>query len=177
MNEFSILLERLSALQRNLMRKFAVEHGLQTVHVEILSYLGRCNRYSDTTQALTEYLGQTKGSISQSLAVLEEKLLVRRAQDESDRRIFHLHLSTKAKRLMEDYDSNYTVEPAKSLDAKGLLAALRDTQAKHGFRGFGICSSCKYCEHPGREQFVCGLTKETLTKEETVKQCREHETA
>lgn len=51
---------------------FAAEEGLQLVHVEILQYLSVCNRYSDTTQTISEYLGQTKGSIFQSLGHLEE---------------------------------------------------------------------------------------------------------
>ncbi len=66
------------------MRKFATEEGLQLVHVEILQYLSVCNRYSDTTQTISEYLGQTKGSISQSLSNLEENGYIKRTHEKLD---------------------------------------------------------------------------------------------
>lgn len=177
MTKFPILLERLSTLQRSMMRKFAAEQGLQTVHVEILNYLCHCNHYSNTTQALTEYLGQTKGSISQSLGLLETMELVKRTQDPRDRRVFHLHLTAKAYRIVEDYENNYSIDISRASDAKSLSMVLQKYQAKHGFRGFGLCGSCKYNEVSGKDDFVCGLTQERLTKEDTLKRCREHESA
>ena len=54
-NAVSQWIERLSAVHRNLMRQFANEEGLQLVHVEIMQYLSVSNRYSDTTQAISEY--------------------------------------------------------------------------------------------------------------------------
>lgn len=63
-------IERISSLRSSLVRKAATAAGLQFIHAEILEYLGRCNRYSNTAQALTEYLGLTKGSVSQSLKLL-----------------------------------------------------------------------------------------------------------
>jgi DNA-binding MarR family transcriptional regulator len=48
-------------------------HGLQPVQLEVLNYLSSCNRYSDTPMAVTEYLGQTKGTVSQTIKTLEKK--------------------------------------------------------------------------------------------------------
>ena len=67
------LLERLNNLLRMEMRAFGLSYGLLPVQIEALTYLTRCNRYSDTPQAVTEYLGLTKGTVSQSLKVLEQK--------------------------------------------------------------------------------------------------------
>ena len=67
------LLERLAGLLRSESRKLLSEYGLQPVQFEALHYLSNCNRYSDTPMAVTEYLGQTKGSVSQTLKVLEKK--------------------------------------------------------------------------------------------------------
>lgn len=173
-NAVGLLLERLSALQRNLMRRFAAEEGLQFVHVEILQYLSICNRYSDTTQAISEYLGQTKGSISQSLGYLEDSHFVKRSQDKTDKRVFHISLSTKgqavADRLIKSIDLAGDGNFESSL--KSLLASI---QKKNDFKGFGQCVSCKHNQSTGKNSFVCGLTKEKLSIEETQKICREFE--
>lgn len=96
MNRISQLIERIGALQRSEMRRYALEHGLQMVHLEVLSYLQRCNRYSNTTQALSDFLGQTKGSISQTVGFLEGEGYIKRVQDQNDKRVFHLELNARA---------------------------------------------------------------------------------
>ncbi|MEZ4872640.1 MAG: MarR family winged helix-turn-helix transcriptional regulator [Bdellovibrionales bacterium] len=167
-------LERVFALHRNLMRQFANEESLQLVHAEILQYLSVCNRYSDTTQAISEYLGQTKGSISQSLGNLEENGFIRKNQDKVDKRIFHLSLTTKGSSVVKrmskfiDLDGSDTIAP----ELKVLLTTI---QKKHGFRGFGVCKSCKFNENVGQNNFVCGLTKEKLSFQDIHKICKEHE--
>ncbi|MCC6137262.1 MAG: winged helix-turn-helix transcriptional regulator [Bdellovibrionaceae bacterium] len=169
-------LERVFALHRNLMRKFANEEGLQLVHVEILQYLSVCNRYSDTTQAISEYLGQTKGSISQSLGNLEENGFIKKTQDKVDKRIFHLSLTTKgfsvAKRMSKIINLDGTNSNSIAPKLKLLLASI---QKKHGFRGFGICKTCKFNENVGQNNFVCGLTKEKLSLQDIHKICKEHQ--
>ncbi len=173
-NAVSQWVERLSALHRSLMRKFATEEGLQFVHVEILQYLSICNRYSDTTQAISDYLGQTKGSISQSLGLLEEKGLIKRVQDKIDKRVFHLSLLSKGasvtKRLLESIhlDGSDKLEPQ-------LINVLTSIQKKNGLKGFGTCLSCRFNQSPGKNSFVCGLTKEKLSVDEVKKICKEHE--
>ncbi len=70
------LLERLASLLRSENRQMLVEFGLQPVQFEVLQYLSICNRYSDTPMAVTEFFGQTKGTVSQTLKVLEKKNLL-----------------------------------------------------------------------------------------------------
>ena len=41
--------------------------------VLVLFYLNQANRFSNTPQALTEYLGLTKGTVSQTVLVLESR--------------------------------------------------------------------------------------------------------
>ena len=92
--------ERLSELLRVDSRQAGAEHGLQPVQLEALHYLSICNRYSDTPMAVTEYLGQTKGTVSQTLKVLERKGLLSKQRDKNDKRISHLKVSSKGKRLL-----------------------------------------------------------------------------
>ena len=63
-------LERLASLLRSERRNRLLKHGLQPIQFEVLYYLSICNRYSDTPMGVTDYLGQTKGTVSQTLKVL-----------------------------------------------------------------------------------------------------------
>ena len=60
-------LERLTSLMRAWSREQPLVAELQPVQLSALHYLARCNRYSDTPLGVTEYLGLTKGTVSQSL--------------------------------------------------------------------------------------------------------------
>ncbi|RLA18935.1 MAG: MarR family transcriptional regulator, partial [Gammaproteobacteria bacterium] len=84
------LIERISTLLRTEQRKKYSALGLQPVHVQTLDYLASCNRFSDTPAALTDYLGLTKGTVSQTLQVLVRKGLIEKKQDDTDKRIVHL---------------------------------------------------------------------------------------
>ena len=176
------LLERLNNLLRMEVRTFGLKYGLLPVQIEALTYLTRCNRYSDTPQAVTEYLGLTKGTVSQSLKVLEQKGLLRKQQDTEDKRITHLAPTTKGKKLIEQ------AFPAKSLEAalaktssvqgnkleETLRSLLREMQHQHDRKTFAACHTCRFNErHP--KGYVCGLTKEPLSKREVQLICREHE--
>lgn len=166
-------LERLSALHRNLMRKFATEEGLQLVHIEILQYLLVCNRYSDTTQAISDYLGQTKGSISQSLGHLEESGFIKRNQDKTDKRIFHLSLLPKGLSVTNRMNESIHFYGTDKLEPQ-LKILLTSIQIKNGLKGFGTCQSCKFNQNPGKNNFICGLTKENLSLSDIKKICKEH---
>ncbi|MBS1984986.1 MAG: winged helix-turn-helix transcriptional regulator [Bdellovibrionales bacterium] len=174
MDRLSVWLERLSALHRNLLRTFANQEGLQLVHVEILRYLSACNRYSNTSGALTEYLGQTKGSISQSVAFLETNQWIKRTRDPKDKRSYHLELSAKGQRLVTRLEAEFKLEsdPTTPLALQELL---RQLQTEHGLRSFGVCATCKYNQNPQKDVFRCGLTNEELTLADVGLLCREHE--
>jgi len=60
-------IERMVALIRSEERKKCTEFGLQPVHFQMLDYISRCNRYSDTPAALASYLGMTRRTVSQTL--------------------------------------------------------------------------------------------------------------
>ena len=172
-----ILFERLSSLHRSLMRQVANEHGLQLVHVEILQYLDICNRYSNTAQALTEYLGQTKGSISQSLKFLEENGLVERAPCEKDKRITRLTPSKRARTLIGQLaTATKPAIPDTPENIHVLRNTLRHWQATHvSSKSFGQCQTCRFYTRDRGLGFRCGLTQEVLTTEDSVKICREHQ--
>ena len=176
------LLERLSNLLRMEVRTFGWKYGLQPVQIEALTYLTRCNRYSDTPQAVTEYLGLTKGTVSQTLKVLEQKGFLKKQPDTHDKRITHLAPTTQGRKLIGQS------LPAKSLDSalattrsiqigkleENLRVLLRDMQHINDRKTFAACHTCRFNEHH-ENRYVCGLTQEGLSKREVQLICREHE--
>ncbi len=178
------LIERLGNLLRAGER--ASGAGLLPVHVQMLSYLSVCNRYSDTPAALTEFIGATKGTTSQSIGVLETKRYVRKRSDSEDGRVVHLSLTAKGRRFVENNfpppDFGAAIGGMKPAEreslARLLTGLLLSLQRKNGGRTFGVCSSCRYFRKhalPGSHQ--CGLTLEPLSEDESGLICREHEIA
>jgi DNA-binding MarR family transcriptional regulator len=177
------LLDRVSSLLRSEGRNFLREHGLQSVHFEVLHYLSRCNRYSDTPMAVTEYLGQTKGSVSQSLKVLEKKALISKQTDSKDKRVAHLTVTAEGEKLLDRGLPSPSLQAAYDALSETEISALdtflgsmlRAIQSNNSFKSFGQCYSCVHNIELSSEEHLCGLTKEHLSIEEVRRICREHE--
>ena len=172
------LIERLGNLVRAEVRALCNECGVRPAQLEVLDYLGRANRYSDTPQAVAEFLGLTKGTVSQTIKVLEHKGLLRRRDDAGDRRRVHLVPSAKGRRLVE------RAVPAAALAAglgqvdgralgEALRGLLRALQEANGYQSFAPCRSCRFNERRAGQHY-CGLTGESLTEHDVTLICREH---
>lgn len=184
-NQALILLdtvERLGNLLRVGLRQAATVQGLQPIHLQALLYLAEANRYSNTPQALAEYLGLTKGTVSQSLLLLARRKLIARHADEKDGRVVRLTLTDKGKDILKELglsnawrDALQAASSARLSSAtKVLKEALATLQTKNGHRTFGVCVTCRHNLHIGPRSYVCGLTKEKLTSREVNQICREH---
>lgn len=178
MSHLPLLWERLAALIQQSVREEAQRHGLQPVHVQILAYLARANRYSTLPIAIAEYLGITRGTVSQSLALLERKGLLTRARDDQDARRVQLRLTPAGEALLEDSWSGRldAALTAMGVDRASLERELRallvGLQRINGQRPFGICRRCAhFLEEASGPR--CGLTGEALTEVQTAKLCRE----
>ena len=177
------LIERIGQLIRFEQREIGVREDLHPIHVQVLQYLGKCNRYSDTPLALSNYLGSTKGTISQSILVLEKKLLLKKISDKKDKRVIHLKLTPKAKKFLHKIDKqiftdkllNKYSDHVNNTVNKTLKSILKDLQTRNNHRTFGQCNSCRFFTIEGENRFRCGLTSEPLKSEETLKICLEHE--
>tara|TARA_R110002050_G_scaffold251531_4_gene389764 strand:+ start:7052 stop:7606 length:555 start_codon:yes stop_codon:yes gene_type:complete len=180
-DELFNLIERLANLLRQETRAEGLSLGLQPIQQEALYYLSTCNRYSDTTLAVTEFLGLTKGTVSQSLKILENKSLIMKEKDEHDKRITHLKVTKIGSNFLAT-----TCPPPKFTQA---ISRLRETEQKiavnllsdvlknyqitTGRNAFGVCKNCKFNQRT-LTGIVCGLTKETLSTDETMLICREY---
>lgn len=176
------LTERLGNLIRAEMRRLGAAYKLHPVHLQALSYLRQANRYSNTPQALAEYLGLTKGTVSQSLLLLYRKGLVTRYVDPRDRRVVRLRLSAAGRRFMKDAQlapvwqaASANISPARVRTAVLVLQeTLRNLQAMHQERTFGLCNTCVHLQRESPRIHHCGLTGERLTVPETRQICRMH---
>ena len=182
-NNIFILLERLSNLLRNEMRKEGSVYGLQPIQLEALHYLSSCNRYSNTPKGVTEYLGQTKGTVSQSLKILEQKGFITKVVDLDDKRITHLHLTKEGKKILSDSIPPKVFSQIDTILDSGLqediavhlATLLRSLQNVNSMKSFGVCHSCKHFIKKTDSSFFCDLTKEKLSSDDSLLICLEHE--
>ena len=182
-NIFNII-ERMGALIRSEERKKCTEFGLQSVHLQVFDYLSRCNKYSDTPAALANYLGMTRGTVSQTLLLLEKKGFVKKTPDTVDRRVVHLSLlpegiamleQAKPKDLFNQASSFLSNEIAEDYN-DAMTTVLTALQKANKSNTFGTCRTCQHFTHIP-DGYLCGLTKENLSEDDSGKICQEHTVA
>lgn len=174
-------LERLCNLLRVEAREAGAAEGLLPIQLEALHYLDQCNRYSDTLQGVSEFLGQTKGSVSKTLGVLESRGLIERHADAEDRRVVHLRTTGAAgPALSKAIPARFLVQALEGAEKDrideleqvltGLLLAAQRARAG---KTFGTCRTCRF-NQVGDGGVRCGLTGETLSDRDNELICREH---
>ena len=175
------LIERMAALIRSEERKKCTELGLQPVHLQVLDYLSRCNRFSDTPAAVTNYLGMTRGTVSQTLLLLEKKGFIKKTADAADRRMVHLSLLASGNAILQqarpselfDQATSILKESAFNSHQEVFVKALSALQKANKSQSFGLCKTCQYFTTTSTG-FVCGLTREQLSQSDSEKICQEH---
>lgn len=182
--ESAHLIGRLDRLVRS---GVAVE-GLNPAQWEALRYLARANRFSRTPAALADYLGSTRGTVSQTLIALEQKGFVARSQSRQDRRSVDLKL-TRAGTMVLKHDPLIglagDIAAATGGDAGPLLATLQAILAaaiaRNDGRAFGICHTCRHFRKDVRPGAAaphhCALLDEPLSETDSADICVEQEAA
>lgn len=184
-----VLLDRIGRLTREL--QFA--DGLNPAQWEALRFLAQANKYSRSPTALADYLGATKGTVSQTLIALESKGLITRCKKTEDRRQVDLCL-TDAGQAMLGKDPMQTLEHAAGEVAlelgaemvKGLSRLLHDLQTRNQINEFGVCQDCSlFCVSSQAAlaaleaqpvSGTCGNTGETIDAAEKTKICVNYKT-
>ena len=175
-------IERLSSLMRNESRLRGGEYGLQPIQLEALHYLSSCNRYSDTVTGVTEFLGQTKGTVSQTLKVLERKGYISRVVDTEDKRVIHMKVTPSGRKLVADIvpPPNF-INGIESLDqktreqiGKSVSLLLSQILRVNGAKTFGVCKSCIHNRALANGKYYCDLVQTPLTTADINLICREH---
>lgn len=175
------LIERMAALIRSEERKKCAELGLQPVHLQVLDYLSRCNRYSDTPAALTNYLGMTRGTVSQTVLLLVKKGYVKKTADKADRRVVHLSLLPEGETILKQARPSDLFKRASLIFKENafvnheiiFIEALTSLQKANRSQSFGLCRTCQHFTRLATG-FHCGLTQESLSYSDSEKICQEH---
>jgi DNA-binding MarR family transcriptional regulator len=177
------LVERLGNLMRTELRKSGSDESLQPVHLQALVYLSRANRYSNTPQALADYLGLTKGTVSQTLLLLDRRGLIERFEDDIDRRVVRLRLSSAGERLLYEsqpalawQNATRNISPNRIRNAvSALREALETLQEDNEGSMFGDCQSCVWCQKLSQRIYRCGRMGDRISGPETRRICRIYE--
>ena len=176
------LIEYMAALIRSEERKKCTELKLQLVHFQILEYLSVCNKYSDTPACIANYLGMTRGTVSQSLIILEKRELLTKIQSHSDKRVFHIQLLPKGLSTLKKAKPTELFKKAAAILEKDssitggeeiFIEALTALQKANDSNSFGMCKTCKNFTRKS-SGFFCELTQEKLSKSDSEKICQEH---
>jgi DNA-binding MarR family transcriptional regulator len=162
-------LERLARL----VRAAGQEGNLSPAQWDALRFVSRANRFSNSPIALSQYVGATKGTTSQTIAQLAEKGFLLKADRQKDGRSVALLLSEKGA-------SQLKTDPLQSLHkvigkmssktqrrfAKGLTELLQVEHRRQKQPSFGSCGDCRYYrEAPDHcMKFAENLYNEDLTR-------------
>lgn len=146
-----------------------------------MRFHNQANVFSRNPSSLGEYLGVTKGSVSQTIATLEERGLLRKKADKKDKRVVHLELTAKGRKVVvesplqgligavDTLDSTQQNEPLTYLEQ--VLLAQLDRQ---GRKPFGQCQHCRHnCKTQGK--YHCALLDVALNESSIEKNCVEFE--
>lgn len=176
------ILDRLANLLRADLRRIGGASSLQAVHLQALLYLAQSNRFSNTPQALADYLGLTKGTVSQSLLLLDRRGLVERYEDELDRRVVRLRISRSGAELLETAGLNdlwrTATRDVSATRIRAVVSTLRETLARvqdvTGGSNFGTCETCTHWERRSARVYHCAWYGERLGLTESRQLCRAH---
>ena len=178
------LIERLARL----IAAASHDSGLKPAQWEALRYLSIANRFSRTPGALAQWLGSTKGTVSQTVISLEKRGLVTKSTGE-DRRTVTLELTFAARQILEKDPLKQLATAVQTLPeaiaettGHGLAGVLAALIAAKGSRPFGLCRTCRHFSPsttigPQGPHHFCALLKAPLNESDAGQICIEQEAA
>lgn len=176
------LRERLERLSR-FIRQQGFGEGLNPVQWEALRYLVRANRFSNSPGALAQYLGSTKGTVSQTILSLEKKGLLEKRPSPADARMVLLALTPKgveslAKDPLLSLGSDIAALSSKTQRrfAKAIDEILMGQIKRQKQSEFGGCRSCRHWRDRSGEDVLslCMYFNAKMAKSELGKLCQYH---
>jgi len=161
--------------------------GLSPTQWEVLRFLARANRYSCNPSALSDFIGSTKGTVSQTLIALEGKGYVRRARADRDRRAVRLELTDEGRLRLRsdplarlDLAAMALAPELREALASGLGSLLRDLEKRQCSGRFGVCVECgMFRGYDAGDDLGgphrCGLTGEPIDAGEARRLCTNYQ--
>lgn len=160
--------------------------GLNPAQWEALRYVARSNRFSRSPAALADYLGSTRGTVSQTLIALEDKGLIAREPNPKDRRSLELVITETGRSMLANdplIDLARDIAFGSKADVLALVDILRATLAqtirRNGGKAFGACRTCRYFQQDAIKSSTiphrCSLLNEPLSDADGNAICVEHQ--
>ena len=151
---------------------------LNPTQLAALDFLSRANRFSRAPSHVAEYLGATRGTVSQTLKSLERKGFVSETRSSTDkRRTSYAPTKTGLDALSGEQEILQALAeiplPIRVQLEAGLRGVLSTLLNRRDGRAFGVCRTCRY-HQTGADGAYCQLLETTLTAEETDQICQEH---
>ena len=152
---------------------------LTPTQMAVLEYLGRANRFSRAPSQVADFLGATRGTVSQTLKTLERKGLVQEQKSSEDKRRISYEITESGQAAIAGDSqidaalAQLTATERAPLEA-GLRALLRQMIAQRGGRPFGLCRTCRYHDATSKGRAQCRLLDVALTAKEAGQICHEH---
>lgn len=173
------IVDRLSRIAHSL--QFA--EGLNPAQWEALRFVARANRTSCSPGALANFMGSTKGTVSQTLKALEAKGLIERCRKTGDRRAVQISLTPQGTGLLtkdplgQIHDALAPCtneEQVRVVD--GIERLLGVVQNHQEIREFGQCLDCCHykpeaCTETNSVGCRCGISGELFSSLELDKIC------
>lgn len=152
--------------------------GLNPAQRMALEYLARANQFSRQPSHVAEFMGSTRGTISQTLKALREKGLVAETRSQIDRRSLSYELTAKGEQAVASASSlgialNTLPEKESHQLARTLQRTLESALDANGQKQFGICRKCHH-HVPQRNGGFCKLLNLPITPSETERMCVEY---
>ena len=148
--------------------------GLNPAQIAALDYLAAANRFSRSPSHLADYLGATRGTVSQTLKSLQRKGLIEETRDPNDRRSISYTLTEAARPSRHPLATAAQVLSTPQGDGlrDGLEALLAGLIAQNRGKSFGVCHTCKHFR-PKAPGGHCALLHVELLADETEQICHE----
>lgn len=173
------LVDRLSRIAHSL--QFA--EGLNPAQWEALRFVARANRNSCSPGTLSEFMGSTKGTVSQTLKALENKGLINRSRKPEDRRAVDITVTPAGLALVEKDPLGQihdALSPCSEVEQLGVVAGLERlvgiVQKQQNIPEFGPCLNCTHykpeaCSETNSVGCRCGVSGELFSSFELEKIC------
>ena len=154
---------------------------LNPAQAAALGYLARANRFSRKPSVVAEYLGATRGTVSQTLKALDRKGLVTEMPASGDKRSISYEVTPDGHAALDRCTSLAKVLSEMDNDAASALEeALRDLLGRmltaRSMRSFGLCRTCRH-HADNNGQLHCQLLNVPLAPRDADQICAEHEQA
>lgn len=150
---------------------------MNPAQVAALEYLAHANRFSRAPSHVADYLGTTRGTMSQTLKALARKGYVRERPSETDKRSISYELTAVGRDLVARrgplLDAIDALPDAEQAHLSRSLSKLLEHQLRaNGGRPFGLCRTCAH-HRVTQDGPYCALLSLSLLPEEPDQICHE----